>query len=228
MPYKDPEKRKEWGIRYYAAHREQKLAREHSQVLACNAVVHAEFADKIHKEGLPIAISVPPDFGYWFTGLFDGEGCLIGNKNAKGSLHLGVVITLRVDDLPMLKYVQTVLGGVLRSNTPPPPSSPKVAWFLTGGIKTLVSVAIPLFDTYPLHSKKRLEYILWRRLVIMYYIATLGGNNPKHITRLPDRAGFDAEANRLCNEIHAIRFPTGLVPFKCDDRLRKRKGQTNE
>jgi hypothetical protein len=221
MPYKDPQRAKEQGRKYRETHRQERNAYERNRKRNFYATKHTEFINKIQNGGLPVCIAVTDDFGYWFSGLFDGEGCLIANRDKRGSLHLGVQIVSRVDDLPMLQYIQSILGGTLNPCTPVPPSRPKVGWFLTGGIKTLVEVGLPLFDKYPLHSKKQLEYVIWKQLLLMYYMATLGGvANPNCITMLPNRAEFNLASNKLCNEIHAIRFPPDLQPFK--------KGQTNE
>jgi hypothetical protein len=176
--------------------------------------IHLAFAQRIQREGLPNNLFISSEFGYWFSGLFDGEGCLVANKDKRGSLHIAAQIAVRVDDTEMLRHVQRHLGGKLSPNNPKPPSRPKVQWSLRGGIETLIKIIIPLFDQYPLHSKKRLEYTLWRQVVIMYYMATLGGESPIHITTLPDRAEFNIESDRLCAEIHTIRFPDNLQPFK--------------
>lgn len=170
--------------------------------------IHKAFKARIERDGIPARLLVTPEFGYWFSGLFDGEGCLLAWQDKRKSTHLSVNIASRVDDEQMLNYIQARLGGSVNPMTVVPPSRPKAVWHL-GGIKDLVEVILPLFDAYPLHSKKSAEYKFWKELLVLHYYATLGGENPRHTLKVP---GFKSEVERLCAKINYIRHwrPEGV------------------
>lgn len=169
--------------------------------------IHTAFKARLEREGIPSRLSIKPDFGHWFSGLFDGEGCLVAWHNPKnGHTHMNVQLSCRVDDEQMLNYIQAHLGGITRPKPTVAPSRPQTIWKI-GNLKDLMEVVVPLFDQFPLHSKKAREYILWRELIVGYYIATLGGLPGKNIISMPNRELFNLQVKRLCQEIHAIRFP---------------------
>lgn len=139
----------------------------------------AAFQRRIGREGIPIRLSVEPSFGYWFAGLFDGEGHFVMRMRhrltARGSitsgLELGLNLYLRDDDSQVLARVQDQLGGVFSVG------ANNVARWQFRGLRNLAEIAVPLFVTYPLQSKKAQEFELFRRLVIQRYVATLGGRH---------------------------------------------------
>lgn len=49
-------------------------------------------------------------FCEWLSGLIDGDGCLLVNKKGYTSLE----ITMGLEDLPCLKYIQNKLGGSIK------------------------------------------------------------------------------------------------------------------
>jgi hypothetical protein len=57
-------------------------------------------------ESIPPQLNVSDEFGYWFSGLFDGEGCLVVYKD--GGVILKVV--LRDDDESVIEYIKNQLG----------------------------------------------------------------------------------------------------------------------
>jgi hypothetical protein len=63
------------------------------------------------KEGMDRTAFLPATeaFGYWFSGLVDGEGCFSIAKTPWG-FRCEFIIKLRADDLPMLEEIQTELG----------------------------------------------------------------------------------------------------------------------
>ncbi len=137
--------------------------------------LRAAFQRRIERDGVPIRLAVDGAFGYWFAGLFDGEGHFVidlrppRNRPARG-LRLGLNVYLRDDDAGVLRHVHSALGGRFR-----PTSKDNVAHWELRGIATLAEIAVPLFERYPLHSKKASEFELFRSLVLQRYIATLGG-----------------------------------------------------
>lgn len=147
--------------------------------------IYEAFRQRIKREGVPNRLSITDDFGYYFTGFFDGEGCIVvyhrRRKRPKSypEFRLGIQITIRDDDKQVLKYITDNIGGKLfhqrlqRGST-----NPSIKWSIEN-IKDLVEIVLPLFDKYPLHSKKSREYQIWRPLVIQRYIATLGGETQR-------------------------------------------------
>lgn len=137
--------------------------------------LRAAFQRRIGRDGVPSRLAVDDAFGYWFAGLFDGEGhFMIGlrspRKGAGRELQLGLTLYLRDDDAGVLLRVHDVLGGYFR-----PTSKDNVARWCLRGLASLAEVALPLFERYPLYSKKASEFDLFRSLVMQRYIATLGG-----------------------------------------------------
>lgn len=49
-------------------------------------------------------------FGQWLAGLIDGDGCLLVSKHGYTSLE----ITIGLEDLSVLLYIQSVLGGTVK------------------------------------------------------------------------------------------------------------------
>lgn len=139
----------------------------------------AAFAQRIESEGIPTRLSVEPRFGYWFAGLFDGEGhFVIGLRGPRRlgnwEVQLGLNVYLRDDDASVLRHVHDALGGQFY-----PSSKYNVAHWRLRGLVNLAEVAVPLFERYPLRSKKAAEFELFRSLVRQRYLATLGGKRKR-------------------------------------------------
>jgi len=97
----------------------------------------------------------------WFTGLVDGEGYFhLVERHTRLAFEVEFVINLRIDDRPMLVDIRDTLGvgrihdindelqrrqGIRASDR---------ARFRCHRIEEITHVLIPLFDEYPLHSKK--------------------------------------------------------------------------
>ena len=56
------------------------------------------------------AATYPRSFCEWLAGLIDGDGCLLVNKQGYTSLE----ITMGLEDLPCLRYIQNKLGGSVK------------------------------------------------------------------------------------------------------------------
>jgi hypothetical protein len=96
----------------------------------------------------------------------DGEGCFyISNARAKGNYFCGFVIKLREDDQPVLERYRDGCGGIgrlvreERNNA----WAPTVRWEVTK--KHEVGVIRDLFELYPLWSKKRQDFEIWKHAV---------------------------------------------------------------
>lgn len=110
------------------------------------------------------------NFGNYFAGLVDGEGCFALIKHTQHK-HLAPMyyprfsIHLRSDDMPILLQIQKFLGvGKLyfHNNID---RNPMVA-FQIDNVKDLMKV-IEVLDVCPLRAKKASEYPVWRTCVIL-------------------------------------------------------------
>ena len=171
------------------------------------------FRNKVQREGMPVRLSVNDAFGYWFSGFFDGEGCLTmsgqGRMGKKGVIRrrdLGVSISLREDDAGTLEYIQNEIktGKLSHAKRKPNPLKPKwhkAVAFRISNLKDLAEIVVPLFEKYPLHTKKAKEFEIWKVLVIDQYVLTLGGRSRK--SQITDEQ--HKQFLRGVSEIKAIR-----------------------
>ena len=147
--------------------------------------VHAAFRKKIETEGFPCRLSVPDGFGYWFSGLFDGEGSLTlftrsrTTNNNLYDIRIYVTLGLRDDDESVIHRIKDNLGiGHISRETKVTGKNPQIRW-ACDKIDDLVEVLIPCFERYPLYSKKAREFPIWKDVAIYRYFLTLGGkSNP--------------------------------------------------
>jgi hypothetical protein len=158
--------------------------------------IYEAFKKRIDREGIPNNLNITDGFGYYFSGFFDGEGHLVTFyrvRQARGKqvseFRLALQIAIRNDDLQVLQYIQDNLGGNIRNNIVPKRGNPVCKWFFEN-IKQLTETIIPLFDRYPLRTKKAREYEIWRNLVIERYVATLGGETQRG-GYISDTASFE-------------------------------------
>lgn len=138
------------------------------------------FKNRIERDGIPNRFTAGDEFGYWFSGFFDGEGCIVAftrqcTRSKYSEFRLSVRIMVRDDDFNVIKRIQDNLqvGHISRGKSHGA-TNPTVAWTCER-VQDLAEVIIPLFDNYPLYTKKAKEYAIWKPVVIQRYIATLGG-----------------------------------------------------
>lgn len=192
------------------------LGVKHGSVAERNRLVYGvnlrnAFAERIEREGIPVRLSVSDEFGYWFSGFFDGEGCLSVFSRPRTDRYferrLGVQIMLRDDDGHVVDYIKDKIGIGLAYRSPGRFTTNPKATYRCEAIKDLAEVFIPLFDKYPLHTKKGREYAIWRKLVIFQYTVTLGGYSQRAACTEEDNAFFDS----LLQQIRDIRTYPGSV-----------------
>lgn len=105
-------------------------------------------------------------FGHWLAGFTDGEGsffCALRPRRNGREFYGSFAITLRVDDLPVLREVHAFLGvGNLyeRQNGRWSPQCRLLVQNQAGRARV-----IEVFDAYPLRAKKAIDYALWREAV---------------------------------------------------------------
>jgi len=164
----------------------------------------------------------PDEFGWWVTGLVDGEGCFYAGlsfrskKTAAGNsvpcvnLQAELAVALRADDEQVLGKLKSYFGcGVVGNKTsnanapsrrrqgihPSPMRSFKIR-----AISDLVSVVIPHFEKYPLQSKKLRDFEVWRS-VVEFAAAELTGHKG-WLRRFPEKVETLQE---LCVDLKNIR-----------------------
>lgn len=110
-------------------------------------------------------------FGYWFAGLTDGEGCFycctgIRRQDGRHDLRIHFGLALRADDRPLLECIKKTLRvGRIHEYAGKHRKFPLAAYRIDSRHE-LTGVLIPLFDKYPLRSKKRRDYEIWRRIIL--------------------------------------------------------------
>lgn len=107
---------------------------------------------------------ITPEFGHWFAGLIDGEGCFYIHKRH----GCRFIINLRNDDLPTLQALQRNLGmgriSVSRVTPGGGRINPQGVFDISRKADCLRLTFI--FDAYPLRTKKANDYAVWREAVI--------------------------------------------------------------
>lgn len=97
---------------------------------------------------------------YWLCGITDAEGCftcsLLGNSNA---YRFRIMLAqLGAINLPVLMYLTTLIGGVVRPHT-----AAGVNELTVNGVRNMTRV-FEYFDSHQLMTKKAKSYQLWREV----------------------------------------------------------------
>lgn len=115
----------------------------------------------------------------WFiTGFTDGDDSfsLLVSKDTKGKLLCKVqpvfTIGLHPKDLPLLEKIQKSFGGVGKIHIRKDGSG---VHYIISSVKDLINQVIPHFDNYPLISKKKADYELFKEIVLLM-------KNKEHLT----------------------------------------------
>ena len=186
--------------------RKVKTVRERNR-LAYRVDLKMAFAERVRREGIPNRYIAGDAFGWWFAGYFDGEGCLTVFHRVKPrpERRVGVSISCRYDDSHVLREIQKTLGvGICRDAPSHSLANPAFNWRVEP-VADLAEVMLPLFDCYPLRTKKRHEYAIWRGLVVDQYLRTLGGRSTRVGASVEEHAAFQLAVEK----IRQIRHMTG-------------------
>jgi hypothetical protein len=136
---------------------------------------------------VPSRLNVNAAYGFWLAGLTDGEGTFkLHQTRPGGQREIGFKIALRDDDTSTLIAVKERLGcgNVTYSKSRKPKVNEKpMAIFKACKIADLAEIIVPLFDAYPLHTKKAREFEIWKTIVLMKYRDTAGGPVNEDISR---------------------------------------------
>ena len=133
------------------------------------------------QKSFDIDLNISAEFGSWFAGWLDGEGCFRASLNQSRWRADGICIdvilkvTLRDDDRPLLEEVKNILGcGTIRAKSNETRRSQgrkeadSACWEVHSNSQ-LRHIIIPILDRYPLRSKKKRDYIIFRELVLRMY-----------------------------------------------------------
>ena len=143
------------------------------------------------KAEIPIVPPLNPMWAAEFRGFFYGEGCAMISLSKRGTLIFQPVlkISLRADDVVVLRDIQDKLGGNLvdrdYSTQPSAPSNanPGKEWYVVGwGRCRAVIEATGLTTAYLPCKKTRDIAILYEAILVRYQMPHLLG--PEHRARL--------------------------------------------
>jgi ribosome modulation factor len=93
------------------------------------------------------AATFPNDFSEWLAGVIDGDGCLQVSKQGYTSLE----ITMGIKDLPLLQYIQSILGGSIKQR-----SGVKAYRYRLHNMKGMVTL-VNCINGYIRHSRRVLQ-----------------------------------------------------------------------
>ena len=116
--------------------------------------------------GIPShSLRLSPD---WIVGFIDGEGCFHVGISRHGDLRSGyqilpeLTVVQHQRDIDLLYELRSVMKcGVVRRN-----HGDRFCWRVRN-LKNLTETIIPFFEKYPLRSKKEIEFLRFRKIVMM-------------------------------------------------------------
>jgi hypothetical protein len=168
------------------------------------------FRRKIEEHGIDDRKPTDPNFCWWFAGFFDGEGTFIVftrpcTANPKYSEYrLGIRVMIRDDDAQVVARIKDYLKvGPVSRRRRHGRSNPAIAWTCER-VQDLAEVIVPLFEKYPLQTKKAQEFAVWKPLVMARYINTLAGHSNRRGIPEDQRAAFH-EAIEAIGRIRTYR-----------------------
>lgn len=116
----------------------------------------------------PVPDHLDPFWCSWFVGFVDGEGYLQITSDTKPTPKL--VITVREDDADLIREVQQTLNigktYQVDKSYDGPNTRDQVMWVVARA-QALSSVLLPVFERFPLKSKKWEEYLIWRKAILI-------------------------------------------------------------
>lgn len=117
-------------------------------------------------------------FGWYLTGLTDGEGSFVLSKlqdkrNTRWKYVTGLFsICLRADDSPGLQALCERMGvgqfNLCSRNHRKPNEKPTAKWTVNKATD-LATVIVPHFDKFPLTLKKARDFSVWREAILLLY-----------------------------------------------------------
>lgn len=150
---------------------------------------------------------------YYVTGFSDGESsfhvAIFKNKNYKSGFQIQAKYTtqLHSKDLELLTKLQSFFGGVGSIVIKKEAES---AIFSIQSLKDLSNVIIPHFDKYPLLTKKRADFLLFKKVVnLMVQGIHLSSQGVEEILSIKAsmNKGLNPEISQLYPQIVAVKRP---------------------
>lgn len=113
---------------------------------------------------------VGPAFGNWLMGFIDGEASLMIYKATHhNGWRCSLRIVLRDDDAEIIEEIHKTLGVGTIDRTHYPTedrkNNPQIAWNVQNNSDLVAMVG--LIDRYGLRAKKRHDYAIWRKAVLL-------------------------------------------------------------
>lgn len=108
------------------------------------------------------------NFAAWLTGFTDGEGCfLLYEKTSKQRANAHFVLALKADDILTMRHIKAFLKcGHLGIYPYSGHRQGKMARYAATKIPDLLKNIISHFDKYPLMTKKKRDYQIWKEGVL--------------------------------------------------------------
>ncbi len=123
----------------------------------------------------PKIIMPDPIWCSWFTGFIDGEGYFqIDLRKDHRGAFVALTITLREDDKNIIEEIHNKLLGDIyyvsykHDRAAGRKSCNQWRWRIRDK-NQIVNILIPLFDQYPLRTKKKKSYEIWREAALIIY-----------------------------------------------------------
>ena len=103
-------------------------------------------------------------FCNWFVGYTDGDGCFSIYTNVlSNKINLTYKLSQKTDNIQVLYYIKRKLGiGVVRKD------KLGMAHFLVRDLKAIINIIIPLFDSYPLQTSKRIDFLKFKECSLVW------------------------------------------------------------
>ena len=134
--------------------------------------------------------------GEWIAGFVDGEGCFfVGiNRTRYGigkQVYPELTVVVHERDLQILYALKNFFGvGVVRRN------HGRRFCYRVRGLKALSTVIVPFFERYRLKTKKRVDFLKFRRILrLMNVRSHLTHDGLKAITNLAHSMNTTERAN---------------------------------
>lgn len=121
-------------------------------------------------------------FGHWLAGFVDGEGSFqiirMGNHGYTAYI-CRLSVRMRGDDSPILREIcdRTALGKVTQKGNEGVHLNPVAEWRVER--KADCVALVELFDAYPLRSRQKLSYPIWREAVEAWSQIRLAGGRAR-------------------------------------------------
>ena len=162
-------------------------------------------------------------FGHWLSGFVDGEGCFgiycYSNKRTNefnpGALSFEFSIQLREDDRDILEEIQRyfncghlAVGSRRKARAEGKVNARDQIKFSCKKLSEILGAIIPHFDEYPLRAKKRGDFEIWKRAVLLQVeSARIRGDNNKRICDYPECVAIREQVFALAKELRSTRNP---------------------